>query len=87
MEPKVKKVKSYSTSEASQKRALAMYLKDRRSHYYAVYVDNDETMVLEFIRERDQKSVAIFDLRDCFRKRQPLKGVTKEVAKLMRKRR
>lgn len=31
--------------------------------------------------------IAIFDLRDCYRKRKPLKGVAKELKKVMQRRR
>lgn len=34
----------------------------------------------------EDKLIAIFDLRDCYRKRQPLKGITKAVRKAVQPR-
>lgn len=38
----------------------------------------------EIYAEKDGEVIAIFDLRDCYRKRRPLKGIGKKLAKMTR---
>jgi hypothetical protein len=68
-------------SEAAQREAL------REPYHWVWQLDATEGVVRAYDRTFDSKGrerdivLAIFDLRDCYRKRAPLKGVTKALRK------
>lgn len=62
-------------TEAAQRRAIKL-MNDGLAY---IAVSNAHSPILEV--RADSKTIALFDLRDCYRKRAPLKGIQKTMRK------
>ncbi len=78
-----KKRKHDPRSEAAMREAIKLWLKQDAE----LTVRHKQIGTCELEIEKNNETLAIFDLRDCYRKRQPLKGITKAVRKAVQPRR
>ena len=67
-------------SEVAQREACRLLRRGEATKSFACYEKPFEIHVYKDVGKKWEK-VAIFDLRDCYRKRRPLKGVTKAMRK------
>ncbi len=65
-------------SEASQARAIRRWAKNRHS-VYPIIDTSGETICVRLYDSGKSDPLAEFDLRDCYRKRQPLTGIEKKL--------
>jgi len=71
-------------SEAAMREAAKLMGLVRRTWDMGLVI-SEKPFLLEY--HAIGRLIAIFDLRDCYRKRKPLKGVAKELKKVMTRRR
>lgn len=71
-------------SEAAMREAM----KHLRHLHWDIFI-GPKTVRVEAYAEHDMRvqTVAVFDLRDCYRKRAPLKGITKKLRKAIQPKR
>lgn len=72
-------------SEAAMREAIRRHI-DKGDVIWDVCWSEDSTFVTAST-PNDREYIAIFDLRDCFRKRAPLKGIAKKMRKAIQPRR
>jgi hypothetical protein len=73
------KKKHNPKSEAAQR----VTLRNREKYEWDLSIDDNRVMA----HDSNGMLAAVFDLRDCYRKRKPLKGIGKAMSKLVRTRR
>lgn len=76
-----KAVGEYVRTEAAQRRAIKLY---QEGEFRIVPQHLPNTVELHALPRGSTETVAIFDIRDCYRKRKPLKGITKKLRKALR---
>ena len=75
-------------------RAMKAAVENRRSYHWVLATGRGDHKFIEVYRsysnwltKHDEPPIAIFDLRDCYRKRQPLTGITKRLRRAVRSKR
>lgn len=76
-------------SEAAQKEAVRLLKRNTVNECaaYPYFVEEPGSTEVQILRGDTEEVIAIFDLRDCYRKREPLKGITKKFRKAIQPKR
>lgn len=82
-----KKHKPNPRTEVAQRRAISKWLADGGVSF-GLEACNGTMTVHAYDMDADSERLrrlpmAIFDLKDCYRKRQPLKGITKKIRRVL----
>lgn len=72
-------------SEAAMREALKLFVKNQASRGYGF--GKNYSKVYFYDTTQNPELIAIFDLRDCYRKRSPLKGIKKALSKAIQPKR
>ncbi len=80
----MKKKKHNPKSEAAQREAI----RNKWDNLWTVHATDETVEVVAYVRlDGEEVALVRFDLRDCYRKRAPLKGITKALRKVVQPKR
>lgn len=85
---RIKKTKKHNPrSEAAQREAIKRLAEPGVDLKWLAGGEDYEIYAIQALGGTQNEVIAIFDLRDCYRKRKPLTGITKTMRKVIQPRR